>query len=456
MPLHQWAVLATSPQAPTTTSAAAAESTATVSSPAPASAAEGFDDDWEDYNPSRGPFLHHMVAGSMAGFVEHAGIYPIDWVKTHMQANRFLTAEQMRGILRRTSPQAFFRGLTAVFWGCVPAHAMYFSVYEQSKERFGANNPGHHPLAAAASGATATSGAAGSPAARLNDVHRLVGTDARYALTSGALAFRPPPGRRPFPYARFMLGVGVLAAPGLGPPPSLPCKDLEPVNIQPWPFEVEKRYKRADLYPKLEGVYYDESTLPKNPDLQAGTYTESQEIHEVNPDRTLGKCLQAFGPKIVPVPAAEAAAQNAAALAAATADAGGGGGSARAAAAAPPPPPVVYNPWFCVGSPSQYMPCDHIPADLSVFAGTYSHTPGKNWAVVTVADPPIKLVWSQWWSGGAAPDAVYPLIPSNGTTFSAGTHTVTFQRGSHLTHSATGDHRWPKSSDGSMGCCVCM
>lgn len=156
MPLHQWAVLATSPHAPTTTSAAAAESTATVSSPAPAPAAEGFDDDWEDYNPSRGPFLHHMVAGSMAGFVEHAGIYPIDWVKTHMQANRFLTAEQMRGILRRTSPQAFFRGLTAVFWGCVPAHAMYFSVYEQSKERFGANNPGHHPLAAAASGATAT------------------------------------------------------------------------------------------------------------------------------------------------------------------------------------------------------------------------------------------------------------------------------------------------------------
>ena len=33
---------------------------------------------------------------------------------------------------------------------------MYFSAYEQAKESFGANEAGHNPLAAAASGATAT------------------------------------------------------------------------------------------------------------------------------------------------------------------------------------------------------------------------------------------------------------------------------------------------------------
>ncbi len=160
-PFRQGAVLATS-QAPSSTKLSSPSSLAlhpaSASAPAsaPASSDEEFDDDWEEYNPSRGPFVHHMVAGSMAGFVEHAGIYPIDWVKTHMQANRFLTTVQMRSILRRTSPQGFYRGLTAVFWGCVPAHAMYFSVYEQSKEQFGANEAGHHPFAAAASGATAT------------------------------------------------------------------------------------------------------------------------------------------------------------------------------------------------------------------------------------------------------------------------------------------------------------
>ena len=39
---------------------------------------------------------------------------------------------------------------------CIPSHAMYFTVYEASKERLGANASGHTPLAAAASGALAT------------------------------------------------------------------------------------------------------------------------------------------------------------------------------------------------------------------------------------------------------------------------------------------------------------
>ena len=37
-----------------------------------------------------------------------------------------------------------------------PAHALYFATYEISKESFGGNLPGHHPLASAAAGTIAT------------------------------------------------------------------------------------------------------------------------------------------------------------------------------------------------------------------------------------------------------------------------------------------------------------
>jgi len=40
--------------------------------------------------------------------------------------------------------------------GCVPAHAAYFSVVELCKEKFGMYHSGHHPLAAASTGAIAT------------------------------------------------------------------------------------------------------------------------------------------------------------------------------------------------------------------------------------------------------------------------------------------------------------
>ena len=43
-----------------------------------------------------------------------------------------------------------------MFLGCIPAHAAYFSIYEWGKEFFGANRPGHHVLAAFASGGLAT------------------------------------------------------------------------------------------------------------------------------------------------------------------------------------------------------------------------------------------------------------------------------------------------------------
>lgn len=39
------------------------------------------DEDWEEWSPEKGSFLHHMMAGSAAGVAEHVSIFPIDTIK---------------------------------------------------------------------------------------------------------------------------------------------------------------------------------------------------------------------------------------------------------------------------------------------------------------------------------------------------------------------------------------
>lgn len=46
---------------------------------------EDIDLEWEEWD-GNSPFLHHCVAGSLAGVAEHTLLYPVDTVKTHMQA----------------------------------------------------------------------------------------------------------------------------------------------------------------------------------------------------------------------------------------------------------------------------------------------------------------------------------------------------------------------------------
>jgi len=43
------------------------------------------DIEWEEWD-GKSPFLHHCIAGSIAGVAEHTLLYPVDTVKTHMQA----------------------------------------------------------------------------------------------------------------------------------------------------------------------------------------------------------------------------------------------------------------------------------------------------------------------------------------------------------------------------------
>ncbi|XP_043696454.1 mitoferrin-like [Telopea speciosissima] len=119
-------------------------------------------------------FWQFMMAGSIAGMVEHMAMFPVDTLKTRMQmlgassapasSSPFPTQTYhhprfgrfLASIIRTEGPLGLYRGIGAMGLGAGPAHAVYFSVYEVCKEKFGGNRSGHHPLVHAASGVVAT------------------------------------------------------------------------------------------------------------------------------------------------------------------------------------------------------------------------------------------------------------------------------------------------------------
>jgi solute carrier family 25 iron transporter 28/37 len=108
-------------------------------------------------------FWQYMLAGSVAGVVEHTAMFPVDTLKTHMQAasppcrpTLSLGAALRAAVSGEGGALALYRGLPAMALGAGPAHAVYFSVYEFAKsrlsDRLGPNNPAAH----ASSGVLAT------------------------------------------------------------------------------------------------------------------------------------------------------------------------------------------------------------------------------------------------------------------------------------------------------------
>jgi solute carrier family 25 (mitochondrial iron transporter), member 28/37 len=108
-------------------------------------------------------FWQYMLAGSVAGVVEHTAMFPVDTLKTHMQAGAppcrpvlSLRAALRNAVAGEGGVLALYRGLPAMALGAGPAHAVYFSVYELAKsaltDRLGPNNPVAH----AGSGVLAT------------------------------------------------------------------------------------------------------------------------------------------------------------------------------------------------------------------------------------------------------------------------------------------------------------
>ncbi|KAH1464177.1 hypothetical protein KXX13_004361 [Aspergillus fumigatus] len=114
--------------------------------------------------PSNYGLGRNMLAGAFAGIMEHAVMYPVDLLKTRMQVLHPTTGGLYTGLTNAVSTiyriegwRTLWKGVSSVIVGAGPAHAVYFGTYEVVKEMAGGNvDEGHHPLAAAASGAAAT------------------------------------------------------------------------------------------------------------------------------------------------------------------------------------------------------------------------------------------------------------------------------------------------------------
>ncbi|KAI4315935.1 hypothetical protein L6164_023964 [Bauhinia variegata] len=106
-------------------------------------------------------FWQFMLAGSVAGCIEHMAMFPVDTVKTHMQAlgscpiRSVSVRLALQSIMKTEGPSALYRGIGAMGLGAGPAHAVYFSVYEVCKKYFSHGNP-DNSKAHAISGVCAT------------------------------------------------------------------------------------------------------------------------------------------------------------------------------------------------------------------------------------------------------------------------------------------------------------
>eukprot|EP00981_Chlorochromonas_danica_P003303 scaffold642_cov166-Ochromonas_danica.AAC.20 len=113
---------------------------------------ENDDLEWEEWNPKKLSFWHHMVAGSAAGLAEHVSIFPIDTIKTNVQcekcgsSNIFKTWKCVARMVSIEGPFRLWRGVSAMFAGCIPA----------SKRALGVTARGEHqPFRAAVCGVIA-------------------------------------------------------------------------------------------------------------------------------------------------------------------------------------------------------------------------------------------------------------------------------------------------------------
>lgn len=116
-----------------------------------------FDEDFEDFREGD-TVLSHMTAGALAGVAEHCVMFPIDTIKTNMQAVRESRSPVLvaRTIARRYGLTGFFRGIGPLAAGAAPAHALHFSVYEFCKRKLGDDFGVPQPLNTGMAGGCAT------------------------------------------------------------------------------------------------------------------------------------------------------------------------------------------------------------------------------------------------------------------------------------------------------------
>lgn len=98
--------------------------------------------DGDDYEsmPESSSVGVHMMAGAMAGMMEHVLMYPLDSVKTRMQtlrpnpnASYRSVPEALYKMIRYEGLLRPIKGVSVVFFSAGPAHALYYSCYERMK-----------------------------------------------------------------------------------------------------------------------------------------------------------------------------------------------------------------------------------------------------------------------------------------------------------------------------------
>lgn len=88
--------------------------------------------DWEEWDPKRISFINHMIAGSIAGLVEHISIFPIDTIKTYSQYERNSSLSIWKNTNQIIHNEGFlrlWRGVSAMFAGCVPGKSFLFKLH---------------------------------------------------------------------------------------------------------------------------------------------------------------------------------------------------------------------------------------------------------------------------------------------------------------------------------------
>lgn len=123
--------------------------------------------DFDDYEslPDDVGIGTHMMAGAIAGVLEHCLVYPVDSLKTKMQTVNPLAIQRFTGlwstvktVYNTTGIFSTYRGVNVVALGAGPAHALYFSTYEGMKSILKpyTGQDDTHFLVASLSGITAT------------------------------------------------------------------------------------------------------------------------------------------------------------------------------------------------------------------------------------------------------------------------------------------------------------
>jgi len=81
--------------------------------------------------------LYYLISGGLAGMMEHISMFPLDTLKTRLQAEAYpITLRQcVVTTYKEGGISAFYRGVTAGACGSFPSHAAYFTLYELIKAK---------------------------------------------------------------------------------------------------------------------------------------------------------------------------------------------------------------------------------------------------------------------------------------------------------------------------------